>query len=392
MITPGTKVVSADGLPRRSFLRMAATLGLSATGWSELVDGVEGRRASMAGQEDVFVINMLGGFFNPNPGAGGGFDARSIADAIDSGMRAVNVTVGGFSTDTPESFEPTIARVRAWRQRVLSRPDSLLQVSSGADIDRAREQGKVGVVFGFQNGVVLGDDASRIHTFVDLGVRVIQLTYNGANQLGHGALVPENGGLTSFGHEVVEALEAADVLVDLSHSGRRTCLDALRTARRPTAITHTGCRAVADLPRNKTDEELRLVAETGGVVGILFVPFFLTSEGRADMNDVVRHVEHAVDVCGEEHVGIGTDAGTTRIDDMEAHLASPMYDRARRAAEEVGQLVVPPGTPLVLPDLHGPDQFRRLAEALSQRGHSAERITKILGGNALRVMREVWRG
>ena len=392
MGTSHPKTIAADGIPRRGFLGAVAAIGLRTGGWSGVAERAEAFRAEVARQEGPFVINMLGGFFNPNPASGGAFDERSLADAVESGMRAVNVTVGGFRSDTPGSFEPTIAGVRSWKARVLSRPDALLQVLSAADIDRAREQKRVGVIFGFQNAVVMGDDASRVRTFADLGVRVIQLTYDGTNQLGDGALVPENGGLTPFGHEVVEALEAADVLVDLSHSGQQTCLDALRTATRPTAITHTGCRALMDLPRNKTDRELRLVAETGGVVGIYFMPFFLVPDSRADVTDVVRHVEHAIDVCGEDHVGIGTDAGTTQIDDMKAHLASPMYDRAKRATEEAGQILIPPGVPLVIPDLHGPDQFRRLAGALTRRGHSAERVEKIMGLNALRVMREVWRG
>lgn len=396
MSTSEPKTTKAHGIPRRGFLGAAAAMGLSASGWSELAEGIEGVGAEAASQEDLFVINMLGGIVNLNPragrGPGGLFDPRSIADAIDSGMRAVNVTVGGFAFDTQESFEPTVTEVTRWTQMVRSRPDTLVRVLNASDIERAREERKVGIIFGFQNAVMMGDDASRVRTFADLGVRIVQLTYNGANQLGHGALVPENEGLTPFGREVVEALEAAEVLVDLSHSGERTCLDALRAATRPTAITHTGCRALADLPRNKTDEELRLVAETGGIVGIYFVPFFLVRDGMAVAADVVRHVEHAIDVCGEDHVGIGTDAGTTQIDDMEAFLASASLRRARRLLQELGGIVLEPGDLLLIPELHGPDQFRRVAGMLMDRGHSAERVEKIMGLNALRVMREVWRG
>ncbi len=306
-------------------------------------------------------------------------------------MRAVNVTVGGFASDTKESFDFTVTEVTRWAQRVRSRPDSLVRVSSASDIERAREERKVGVIFGFQNAVMVGDDVSRVRTFADLGVRVIQLTYDGANQLGHGALVPENGALTPFGHEVIEALEGAGVLVDLSHSGEHTCIDALRTATRPTAITHTGCRALANLPRNKTDQELRLVAETGGIVGIYFMPFFLVPDGTATSADVVRHIEHAVNVCGEDHVGIGTYAGTTKIDDIEAFLESTLHSRARQLLQERGVVLEPGDLPLI-PELHGPDQFGRVAGMLMDRGHSADRVEKIMGRNALRVMRDVWRG
>ena len=383
-------------ITRRHFLGKATAIALSTTGWSELAPDVAGLGDKAASQDDLFVINMLGGIVNLNPRPGGGaiglFDPRSIADAIDSGMRAVNVTVGGFAWDTEESFEFTVTEVTRWAQTVRSRSDTLLTVLNASDIERAEEERKVGVIFGFQNAVMVGDDVSRVTTFADLGVRVVQLTYNGANQLGHGALVPENGELTPFGHEVIEALEGAEVLVDLSHSSERTCIDALRTATRPTAITHTGCRALANLPNNKTDEELRLVAETGGIVGIYFMPFFLVRDGMATAEDVVDHVEHAINVCGEDHVGIGTDAGTTKIDDMEAFLASTLHSRARQLLQERGGVVLGPGDLPLIPELHGPDQFRRVARILMDRGHSAERVEKIMGRNALRVMREVWRG
>jgi membrane dipeptidase len=396
MSASAPKATDVQGIPRRDFLRTSAALGLSATGWSQLAWELESAGAEVTRQEDLFVINLLGGFLNPNPPADGsrgfsGFDERSVTDAIDSGTRAVNVTVGGFSSDTADSFEPTMSAVGAWTARVLSLPNALLQVSNASDIERAREERKVGVIFGFQNAAVMGDDASRVRAFADLGVRIVQLTYNGANQLGHGAIVPENGGLTRFGHEVIEALEATDLLVDLSHSGEQTCLDALRVVSRPAAITHTGCRALTDMPRNKTDEELRLVANTGGIVGIYFAPF-LASDYLAVARDVVHHVEHAIDVCGEDHVGIGTDGGTTQVDDMVAFRATTAPPLLRRMAAGIGVTEELSGVLPMIPDLQGPSQFRRLAAMLMERGHSAERVEKIMGLNALRVLREVWRG
>jgi len=235
----------------------------------------------------------------------------------------------------------------------------------------------------------MGEDASRARTFGGLGVKVVQLTYNVANQVGHGSMVPENGGLTPFGHEVVEALEESRVLVDLSHSGQQTCLDALRAAKAPTAITHAGCRALSDLPRNKTDEELRLMAETGGILGIYFMPY-LKEDSFPDATDVVAHVEHALDVCGEDHVGIGTDGGTTGIDDLEAYREAIKAEVESRRKAGIGATGEKPGVVPFVPDLHGPDQFQKLADMLASRGHPWTRIEKILGLNALRVLREVW--
>ena len=119
-----------------------------------------------------------------------------------------------------------------------------------------------------------------------------------------------NRGLTPFGHEVIDRLNANRVMVDLSHSGRNTCLEATRASKQPVSINHTGCRALNDLPRNKTDEELRLVASAGGFVGIYFMPF-LNPAGHAMAQDVVANLDHAINVCGEDHVGIGTDGTVT---------------------------------------------------------------------------------
>jgi len=225
--------------------------------------------------------------------------------------------------------------------------------------------------------------------FANLGVRVMQLTYNPANLLGDGSVAPENRGLTPFGREVVERLNAARVMVDLSHSGRNTCLDAIRASRQPVSINHTGCRALNDLPRNKTDEELRLVAARGGFVGIFFMPF-LNPSGHASAEDVVAHIDHAVDVCGEDHVGIGTDGSVTAIDDLQAYMAVLAREIAARQAAGVSAAGERADTLPFVVDLRGVDQFRELAGRLERRGYTAARIEKILGRNFVRYATDVW--
>jgi membrane dipeptidase len=192
-----------------------------------------------------------------------------------------------------------------------------------------------------------------------------------------------------LGLEVVERLNANHVMVDLSHSGQKTCLDAARASKQPISINHTGCRALNDVPRNKTDEELRLVATRGGFVGIYFMPF-LNPTSHATADDVVAHIEHAVDVCGEDHVGIGTDGPVTAIDDLEAyktHLAAEIA--ARRAAGISATGERPDSFPFVV-NLRGVQQFRELADRLQQRGYTTGRIEKILGRNFLRYAQDIW--
>lgn len=349
------------------------------------------------------LINALGVLDNPNlqlqPSAGDrsemaysstgqNVDARSLADARAAGLTAVNITLGHVA-GSAEPFEATVADIAGWDAFIRARPDLLLKVHGAADLDAACAQGRIAVIYGFQNTEMLGGNADRVTLFANLGVRVIQLTYNGRNAVGCGATVPDDSGLTAFGAEVVERLQAASVLVDLSHSSEQTCLDTLRLARRPLAITHTGCRAVADHPRNKSDAELRLLADQGGVVGLYFMPY-LRLAGQPLAADLIAHLEHAIAVCGEDHVGIGTDGGTTAIDDMAAYRTMLAAETELRRSLGIGAPGESADVTLFLPDLCGPTQFTRLAELLAARGHSAGRIAKILGGNFRRVMGEAW--
>ena len=376
---------------RRAFVGGAAGLGVAALLSPERLFA---KAEALRTQQDLFVINMVGGIRNPNPREGGrgagppGLGDRAINDAIASGMAAVNTTIG-YVAGPDDPFESSVQSVARWNQIIQGEPDRLLKVWDSRDIEHAHETDRVGVIMGFQNAAMMGEDADRVRTFAGLGVRIIQLTYNGPNQLGHGSMVPENGGLTDFGRDVVAALNETRTLMDLSHSGEQTCLDAIGAANAPLTISHTGCRSVTDLPRNKTDRELRGVAEGGGLVGIYFMPF-LAEDGMAMAEDVVEHVEHAIDVCGEDHVGIGTDGGTTLIDDMDAFREAVARDVERRRAAGISARGERPGVVPMIPDLQGPEQFAKLARLLSERGHSHNRIEKILGRNALRVLKEAW--
>jgi membrane dipeptidase len=345
------------------------------------------------------IINALGGIGNPNlalsresgPAADTSrpdVDARSLAEARASGLTAVNITLG-YVAGPQDPFDYTLKTLDVWDEIVRQNPDALVKVARAEDILQARGEGKVGVIYGFQNAVQMGDDPARVDAFAERGVRVIQLTYNPANALGDGCMAPENRGLTRLGREVVARLNAAKIMVDLSHSGETTCLDAIAASKTPISINHTGCRALTDLPRNKTDAELRGVAEMGGFVGIYFMPF-LRADGQARAEHVVAHIDHAVRVCGEDHVGLGTDNDICAIDDLTAyqtHLAKEVADRAAAGIGAKGESA--DAYPFVV-DLRGPDQFRKLAGLLAAKGYSSDRIEKILGLNFLRYAREVW--
>jgi len=317
-----------------------------------------------------------------------GVDARALADARSAGLSAVNITLGHVA-GSGDAFCETVRDITGWNAFVADRPDALRRVLGVADIAAAADAGQVGVIVGFQNTEMLGRELDRVRLFAKMGVRVIQLTYNGRNAVGDGATVPDDQGLTRFGAEVVERLQAEGVLVDLSHSSEKTCLDALALAQRPLAITHSACRAVADHPRNKTDAELRLLAERGGVIGLYFMPY-LRLAGQPMASDLIAHLEHAIAVCGEDHVGLGTDGGTTAHDDMTAYRRRLEDEVAQRRALGIGAPGETADVATFLPDLCGPTQFQRLADLLDARGHSEARIEKILGGNFRRLMADAW--
>jgi membrane dipeptidase len=406
------------GLDRREFV--ALTLGTAAAGVAGAsVAGVASAAAGVAGVasgatsaaasnaapgtwHDALIINALGDLDDPNPAPGAKDPAgptqavqgvqplneRAIHDAMASGLNAINITLG-YVSGNMEPFEYTISEIAQWDAILRKNSDRLLKVYTASDILLARGQHKIGVIYGFQNAAMVGTNPARIDIFAKLGVRVIQLTYNPANALGDGSMAPGNRGLTPLGHAVVERLNANRIMVDLSHSGEKTCLDAARASKQPISINHTGCRALNDVPRNKTDEELRLVATKGGFVGIYFMPF-LNASSHATADDVVAHIEHAVDVCGEDHVGIGTDGSVTAIDDLEAyksHLAAEIA--ARRAAGISATGERPDSFPFVV-DLRGVGEFRELADRLQRRGYTTGRIEKILGRNFLRYAQDIW--
>jgi len=331
------------------------------------------------------IVNALGGLEDPNPNPS---QDRALRDAHTSGLTAVNLTLGYVFGDG-DPFEMTVRDIAKTDAQVRADPANLMKIWTAYDIFRAKSEDKIGLIYGFQNAAMLGNDASRVEIFAGLGVRVIQLTYNGPNALGDGSMAPENRGLTPFGHEVVEKLNASRIMVDLSHSGQQICLDAARASKQPISINHTGCRALVDVPRNKTDEELRLVAEKGGFVGIYFMPF-LNKTSHATADDVVPHIEHAVNICGEDAVGIGTDGTVTAIDDLKAYMTVLAKEHEARVKAGISAPGEGSDTVPFVTNLRGVDQFRDLAERLRKKGFSALRVDKILGMNFIRYAREIW--
>lgn len=373
----------SGSLDRRRFIFLS-TLAAAHTAVPRVVTAATAP-SHWEGYDKAILIDALGG---PGGGGDGALTAAQIADVRSSGLTAVNLTVGALGSGA-DVFEQTFKTIGAWEREIDAHPDVLMRIKSAADLDRAKASRRLGIIYGFQDATPLGDDPGRVELFSRFGVRIIQLTYNRRNLLGDGCLEPANAALSRLGQQVVERMNGLGVLVDLSHCGHRTTLDGIAASKRPVAITHAGCAAVADLPRNKTDEELRRLADKGGVMGIYFMPF-LRTKGQPTSADLIQHIEHAVNVAGEDHVGLGTDGGISGIE-----LTPEFIQRHREDVQNRRRLgISAPGEEedvyTFLPDLNTPRRFETLAAMLRERGHSQARIEKILGGNFARLFREVW--
>jgi len=346
-----------------------------------------------SGYSDAVVINGLGGC-----GIDGSAppDARLSPSVIDdikqSGLTAVNVTVGGGGTgpNFANARASTLETITYFDRKLAAYPNVFVKVWTAADIAAAKKTKRLGVIYGLQDSRLFGPELFRLDTFFHLGIRVLQPTYNVRNLVGDGCLEKANGGLSLLGYELVERANQLGICLDLSHAGRRTMTDVVHASKKPVAITHTGCAALVDVPRNTPDEQLRAVAKHGGVVGIYFMPF-LRASGQLTSEDVVRHLEHALKTCGEDHVGIGTDAGisTIEITPEVRRMVRDLIARRREAG------VATPGEDedaerWLIPDLNSPRRLEKLASLLLRRGHSEKRVQKVLGENFKRLFTEVW--
>jgi membrane dipeptidase len=339
----------------------------------------------------AMVIDALGlpGGLDPIAPDDAPLSPRFIADVRASGITAVNVTVSEVGNG-PDRFVQTIARIAGMEHELTAHPDVFLKVLSAKDLADAKSSKRTGLIFGFQDTSMLEGDLTRLTTFYDLGVRISQPTYNRRNLMGDGCLEAADGGLSRLGHDLIAQMNRLHMLLDLSHAGPRTIADGIAASTAPMAITHTGCRALVDVPRNTYDDSLKSLADRGGVAGIYFMPFLRTS-GQPHADDLIRHLEHAVNVCGEDHVGLGTDGSIsgTELNEVLVKFQREFFERRAKAG------IAAPGEAAdifnLIPEYNEPRRFRTLADDLAHRGWTSGRIEKILGRNFARLFADVWK-
>lgn len=325
------------------------------------------------------VIDSLCGPFVDGETAPGPELVKTVRD---SGITAVNYTV------SERDFEGTL-RTLGWLEALVEEyPDAFTIVRRQPEIALAKKSGRVGILPGFQYTAFLEEDPGRIAMFRDLGVRIMQLTYNMRSIFGDGCLEPENAGLSVAGLAAVKKMNEIGVAVDLSHSGYRTTSDAIGASKKPVLISHAGCAAVYAHPRNKPDEILRALADRGGYFGVYLMPYLVASPTIPTRQQVLDHLLHAINVCGADHVGIGSDGSIEAIVLTPEQKAEFDADIAQRKKLGIGA----PGEDRYpwVPDLNGPNHMEVIAEELARRGQPSSVIEKVLGANFERVIGEIW--
>jgi membrane dipeptidase len=248
--------------------------------------------------------------------------------------------------------------VDAFYREIEDNSDKLIFATTGSDVDKAREEGKIAALLSIEGGEALDGRIELLRIFYRLGVRLMTLTWSLRNELADGAFEGRTGGgLTRFGVEVVEEMDRLGMVVDVSHLSEAGFWDVMKVSERPIIASHSNSKALCSHPRNLTDEQAKAIAEKGGVIGVNFAGYFL-GEGRRSLAGVIEHIDYLSALIGPEHVGLGSD-----------------FD----------------GLPFEqLPDeLKGVSGLPRIAGELAARGYSEQAIKGIMGENLLRVVRSV---
>lgn len=299
----------------------------------------------------------------------------AVAEFRASGINAMHNSVGLNSRDDGLTF---LAAQQGFAGR---QPELFRLVDKAEDMDGAKSDGRIAMIMGFQNASPF-NAVEDVAFFYGLGLRCAQLTYNNQNRIGSGSTDRVDGGISTYGAQIVAAMNAAGMLVDVSHSGDRTTLDAVALSTKAIAFTHSNCRALCNHPRNKTDAAIRALAAKDGVMGITGVRMFIRDRDPTNVGHMVDHIEHVARLVGIEHVGIGSDADLNGYDDMppdQYERLKASYDRSYAFRERI--------------DIDGFDHPRKiydLTEELIRRRHSDADIALILGGNFRRLLGATW--
>ena len=319
------------------------------------------------------------------------------------------VTVGSSTYAGPHppdgAFETAVGALGQGRATVDAMGDAVRLVLTADDLEQVYKDRVRGIIFDFQDTTSIGGDLDRLDLFHDMGLRIVQLTYNLRNLVGDGCTERYKTGLTYFGIEVVERLNELKMMVDVSHCSQQVGWDAIKFSRSPVIVTHSASNAVCYHDRSKDDDLAKAIADNGGFFGVAAIAGFIRDDTNATLDDFADHVEHLVDVMGIDHVGVGTDKcgpgpGTETMFEFPPELGpfstSYLYDAdadARIKAGGFDWIGFRPEHRLSdqhrMPDFDQPTDWPNITAKLAERGFNEDELRKLLGLNFLRVFRDV---
>jgi membrane dipeptidase len=277
-----------------------------------------------------------------------------------------------------------------WYERFQRRGAQLLHVLRVDDIARAKKDGKLGIIFHFQNTQPLERNAGLVEVYYRLGVRMMQLTYNLKNWVGDGCDELTDAGLSLFGRQVIREMNRVGMVVDLSHTGYRTTMDAMEVCEATPVFSHSGVKAVHDSPRNLRDDQVKAVAAKGGVIGLNGFPAFVSKRRWPTVDDLVDHAAHIANLVGTDHISVGIDYYHGQWPFASAQEAAAMYAEALRSGRwRPGTYPKPPYR--YARGIEVPSKLGALTATLLARGFGEKDVRKIMGENLVRVFTNVWK-
>lgn len=302
-----------------------------------------------------------------------GHDIQDLERWRKSGVDFVSINV---AFDVPPWGGLGIEALSSYRRQIREFPDQFALVGNAADILRARASSKLAIAFDLEGMDALDGDVGMVEVMHALGVRQMLFAYN-RNNLAGGGCHDGNIGLTDFGRDVVKEMNRLGMMVDCTHCSFRTSMDAMEASSAPVIFSHSNARALHDHERNIRDEQIIACASTGGLVAVTGIGLFIGPKG-AIIDDLVRHIDHMVELVGTDHVGVGMDS-VLKVDAETRFVPDdPSYWPASQYPET--------GT-----DCLQPEAFPRLTQALVERGYEDDDVRKILGGNFFRLAERIWK-
>ena len=306
------------------------------------------------------------------------YEDSLVQEMLDSGLRSICVTLCDPKVQGQKAYDQTMEWLLYYNRFLDSKPEFYMRTTTVGDIPIARKHNKMAVFYLTQNSTHFLRDLDNVDVFYNLGLRSSQITYNHQNWAGAGCEEINGSGLTTFGHEMVEKMNDVGMLVDASHSNEATTLDAIEASKVPIIISHTCCKDLYDHPRNVPDRILKRLAEKGGVVGLTQMRPFVTTDQNTEI--YFDHIMHAIDVCGLDHVCIGSDRDHRRLTMSEDYIAELIKEEGH---------INPAEYPLYFEDLNGPRRMEVIWDGLKARGLSERQLERVMGLNVLRIYEEV---